>query len=87
MHLKTIAHYIGMRRQHVASYIVNKPIFCSCVDGVRKRGSSICQFWWTQSMDLEMARAACFAGPAVVSDDLEVKALMLGVHPAGVLLW
>ncbi len=74
---KTIAHY----------NIVNKPIFQSCVDGVRRCGSSVCQFWWTQSMDLEMARAACFAGPAVVSDDLEVKALMLGVHPAGVLLW
>ncbi len=39
---KTIAHYIGVRRQHIASYIVNKPIFQSCVDGVRKRGSSIC---------------------------------------------
>ncbi len=69
--LKTIAHYIGVRRQHVASYIVDKPIFQSCVDGVRKRGSSVCQFWWAQSMDLDMARAARFAGPAVVSDDKE----------------
>jgi hypothetical protein len=24
--LKTIAHYIGVRRQHIASYIVDKPI-------------------------------------------------------------
>jgi hypothetical protein len=32
--LKTIAHYIGVRRQHIASYIVNKPIFqvYVCVD-------------------------------------------------------
>ena len=34
--LKTIAHYIGVRRQHIASYIVDKPIFQSCVDGVLK---------------------------------------------------
>ena len=69
--LKTIAHYIGVRRQHIASYIVDKPIFRSCVDGVRKRGSSVCQFWWVQSMDLEEARAARFAGPASVDSDDE----------------
>ena len=67
--LNTIAHYIGVRRQHVANYIVDKPIFLSCVDGVRRRGSSVHQFWWTQPMDLEAARAARLAGPVVVSDD------------------
>jgi hypothetical protein len=56
--LKNIAHYIGMPRQHVASFIVDKPIFQSCVDGVRRHGSSICQFWWAQPMDLEMAWVA-----------------------------
>jgi hypothetical protein len=40
--LKPIAHYIGVRRQHIASYIVDKPIFQACVDGVRRRGSSAC---------------------------------------------
>lgn len=69
--LNTIAHYIGVRRQHIASYIVDKPIFRNCVDGVRKRGSSVRQFWWMQSMDLEEARAARFAGPVVLSDDEE----------------
>jgi hypothetical protein len=29
---KPIAHYIGMRRQHIAGYIVDKPIFQSCGD-------------------------------------------------------
>ncbi len=67
--LKTIAHYIGVQRQHVASYIADKPIFLSCVDGVRRRGSSVCQFWWTQPMDLEAARVARLAGPVVVSND------------------
>jgi hypothetical protein len=70
--LKTIAHYIGMHRQHIGSYIVDKPIFQACVDGVRICGSSsACQFWWAQSMDLEMARAAGIAGPVVINDDGE----------------
>jgi hypothetical protein len=69
--LKTIAHYIGVRRQHIASYIVDKPIFQTCRDGVRRRGSSVRQFWWTQSMDLETARAARLAGPGDVNDDGE----------------
>jgi hypothetical protein len=69
--LKTVAHYIGVRRQHIASYIVDKPIFQSCLNGVRRRGSSVRQFWWAQSMDLEMAWAARIAGPVTVSDDEE----------------
>ncbi len=66
--LKTIAHYIGVRRQHIASFIVNKPIFQSCVDGVRRRGSSVHQFWWAQPMDLEMAWAARLAGPVTTPE-------------------
>ncbi len=69
--LKTIAHYIGMRMQHIASYIVDKPLFQTCKDGVRRRGSSVRQFWWAQSMDLETARAARLAGPVVVNDNGE----------------
>jgi hypothetical protein len=69
--LKTIAHYIGMPWQHIVSYIVNKPIIQACVDGVRRRGSGACQFWWAQSMDLETARAARIAGPVVIDDDGE----------------
>ncbi len=69
--LKTVAHYIAVGWQHIANYIVNKPIFTMCVDGVRRQGSSNCHFWWEQSMDLEAARAARIAGSAVVSDDKE----------------
>ncbi len=62
--LRTNAHYIGMRRQHIASYIVKKAIFQNCVDGgVMRHGSSVRQLWWMQSMDFEMARAAHLAGP------------------------
>jgi hypothetical protein len=69
--LKTIAHYIGVHRQHIASYIVDEPIFQTYMDGVRRHGSSVHQFWWAQLMDLEMAQAACIAGPVVTNDDGE----------------
>jgi hypothetical protein len=69
--LKTVAHYIAVRWQHIANYIVNKPIFTTCVDGGRRQGSSNCHFWWKQLINLEAAWVACFAGPAVVSDDKE----------------
>jgi hypothetical protein len=69
--LKTIAHYIAVRWQHIANYIVNKPIFLTCVSGGRRQGSSVRQFWWEQSMDLEEARAAHIAGPVVITDDKE----------------
>jgi hypothetical protein len=81
--LKTIAHYIGVRRQHIASYIVNKPIFQSCVDGVRRRRSSVCQFWLAQPMGLEAAWVACIAGPVVVSGDKGEQAYTLGMAPCG----
>jgi hypothetical protein len=67
--LKTVAHYIAVRRQHIANNIVNKPIFTTCVEGGRRQGSSTRHFWWEQPVDLDPARVARFAGPAVVSDD------------------
>jgi hypothetical protein len=67
--LKTVAHYIAVRRQHIAYYIVNKPIFTTCVEGGRRQGSSTHHFWWEQPMELDAAQVARFAGPAVVSDD------------------
>ncbi len=78
--LKTIAHYFGMHRQHTASYIVNKPIFQACVDGVRRHGSSAHQFWWAQSMDLETAWVARIAGPVVINDD-GVEQASMGTAP------
>jgi hypothetical protein len=66
--LKTITHYIAVCQQHIANYIVSKPIFTRCVDGVRKRGSSNRHFWWEQLMDLEAARATRIAGPTDAFD-------------------
>jgi hypothetical protein len=81
---KTIAHYIGVHRQHIASYIVDKPIFQTYVDGVRTRGSSVRQFWWAQSMDLELeeARVARFAGPVVIEEDGETERISANVGSA-----
>ncbi len=51
--LYTIEHYIGVRWQTISNYIVNQPVFKHCWNGVRKRGSSPCMFWWDQSMHLD----------------------------------
>jgi hypothetical protein len=34
--LKAVAHYIAVRRQHIANYIVNKPIFTTCMERGRR---------------------------------------------------
>ncbi len=36
--LKPIAHYVAMRQQTVANFIVNQPIYELCAGAVRKRG-------------------------------------------------
>jgi hypothetical protein len=81
--LKTIAPYIGVQRQYIASYIVDKPIFQNCVVGVRRCGSSVCQFWWMQSMDLETARVARSAGPIAIPYDREEYVSTLEVTLVG----
>ena len=55
MGLQSISHYIGVRRQHIANFIVNRPLFQLCLEGVRKRGSAHCQFWWEQPLDIDAA--------------------------------
>ena len=56
--LHTIADYVQVRRQTIANFIVNRPIFNFCVDGERKRGTCPHHFWWEQPMDLDAARAS-----------------------------
>ncbi|EJK74492.1 hypothetical protein THAOC_03826 [Thalassiosira oceanica] len=58
-----IRHYIEVRRQTVAAYIVNRPIFDRCVDAKRPRGSSYHLFWWEQPVDWNLARG----GGAILS--------------------
>jgi hypothetical protein len=74
--LETITHYMGIRRQTVANFIVNQPIWELCEGAVRKRGSSIRPFWWDQPMDLDLARerglrppSTQTTEPAIVEDE------------------
>ncbi len=69
--LKTIAHYIAVHWQHIANYNGNKPIILTCMSGGRRQGSSVCQFWWEQLIDLEEAQATRIAGPVRIPDDKE----------------
>jgi hypothetical protein len=50
--LYTIEHYIGVRRQTISNYIVNRPIFKHCRNGVRKCSSSPRMFWGTSPCTL-----------------------------------
>jgi hypothetical protein len=63
--LYTITHYVGVRRQTIANFIVNRPIFELCRGVERKRGTSNRQYWGEQPMDFEAARA----NAVVAADD------------------
>ncbi len=54
--LETITHYMGVRRQTVANFIVNRPIWELCAGAVQKRGLPIQPYWGDQPMDLNLAR-------------------------------
>jgi hypothetical protein len=73
---QTITHYMDMRRQTVANFIVNRPIWELCAGAVRRRGLPIRPFQWDQPMDLDLAKerglllpAQGPAGPALVKDE------------------
>ncbi len=53
--LMTIGQYIGVRRETIARFIVDRPLFALCRDGERKRGSTRRTFWWEQPLSLDDA--------------------------------
>mmetsp|Transcript_7501 Transcript_7501/g.17018 ORF Transcript_7501/g.17018 Transcript_7501/m.17018 type:complete len:296 (-) Transcript_7501:86-973(-) len=61
----------SFRRQTIAAFIVNRPIFDLCQGGGRRRGSSNRQFWWEQPCDFEEARALAMADAGVASEEEE----------------
>jgi hypothetical protein len=46
----SIAHYIGVRRETIMKYVVNRQIYKTCRAGVWGRGSAPRQWWWEQPM-------------------------------------
>jgi len=69
--LHPIAHYVEVRRQTIASYIVNRTLFNCCVNGERRRGTNPHLWWWEQPMHLDEVRAGAQA-PAMVTDPEDV---------------
>ncbi len=63
--LQSISHYIGVRRQHIANFIVNWPIFQLYLERVRKSGSAHCQFWWEQLLDIDAAGLLALAADEI----------------------
>ena len=67
--LFTISHYVQVRRQTIAKYIVDRPILSFCMEGERRRGTSTRrQFWWEQPVDWDLARASSGAVVAGVDE-------------------
>ena len=50
----TIAEYIQVCRQTIATYVATRPIFTACVEGKQQQGSMPRQWWWEQPMYLDM---------------------------------
>jgi len=68
--LHTIAEYIEVRRQTIAKYIVDRPIFTLCMEEERRRGTSARrQWWWEQPVDWDLAREAAAAASGVAEED------------------
>ncbi len=53
--LQMIDHYIGVRQETIARFIVDQPLFALCRDGERKRGSARHTFWWEQPLPIDVA--------------------------------
>ncbi len=60
--LHTISEYIKVRRDTITAYVVDRSIFCECMDLEQKRGLEPRQWWWEQEMDLDTYDATRLAG-------------------------
>jgi len=76
-----INHYVEVRRQTIASFIINRPIFDYCMGGERKRGTGPHQWWWEQPMDLDTSRAV--AAVAAAGVDVSDECLVVGMDNGG----
>jgi hypothetical protein len=51
--MHSIPHYIGIRRETIFRYVVNRPIHTTCMEGERRRGLAPRQWWLEQQMCLD----------------------------------
>jgi hypothetical protein len=51
--LRMINHYIGVRQETIAPFIVDRPLFALCREGERKRGLVRCTFGWEQPLSID----------------------------------
>ncbi len=51
--MHTIQHYIDVRRETIAMYVVGRSILAECQGADRRRGSVPRQWWWEQRMCLD----------------------------------
>jgi hypothetical protein len=51
--MHTIGHYIDMRRETIAKYVVGRSIFAECQGADQRRGSVPRRWWWEQRMCLD----------------------------------
>lgn len=65
--LYTVEEYINRRRQTVASYIRDRPIFDLCMEGERQRGTRPRKWWWDQEVDVDLESEE--DSSSVVSED------------------
>ena len=51
--MHTIQHYIDVRRETIAKYVVGRSIHAECQGADRRRGSVPRRWWWEQRMCLD----------------------------------
>jgi len=51
--MHTITHYIGVRRETILQYVVDRPLHVACMGGERRRGSAPRQWWWEENVCLD----------------------------------
>jgi hypothetical protein len=78
--MKSISHYLAVRQQTIANFIVNRPIHELCTGAARKRGLPVRPFLWDQPMDLDLAWERGLrplpnqdGGPVVIEEDKDTN--------------
>ncbi len=65
--LYKVEEYINRRRQTVANYIRDRPIFDLCMEGERQRGTRPRKWWWDQEVNVDLESEE--DSSSVVSED------------------